>query len=155
MAEHLEMFRVRNNCWAFWIMRPLSAGAEEGANIGGTMFDETDEKAERGERGRWKKGTRSPNPGGYSKADRAARKDVKEAARKFTPQVLKMLMNIVENPKAPASARVQAGQTLLDRGWGKVPVQENEAPAQEIVVRWIGENVERHDPAGDRASRQR
>jgi hypothetical protein len=59
------------------------------------MFEDTDEppKPVRGERGRWKKGTKSPNPGGYSKADRVARKDVKEAARKFTPQVLKMLMN--------------------------------------------------------------
>jgi hypothetical protein len=117
------------------------------------MFDENDEapKTERGERGRWKKGTRSPNPGGYTKAQRAGRKDVKKVARKCTPQVLKMLLKIVENPKAPASARVQAGQELLNRGWGRVPVQEHETPTPEIVLRWIGEDVKCHDTAEHRA----
>ena len=80
------------------------------------MFEDTGERpndAERGERGRWKKGTRSPNPGGYTKADRLAREDVKAAARKFTPRVLRMLINIVENRKAPASAS-RAGGTDAD-----------------------------------------
>jgi hypothetical protein len=116
------------------------------------MFEDTDErpKTERGERGRWKKGVSSPNPGGYSKADRAARKDVREAAKRLTPLALKTLQRIMENPKAPASAKAQAVAIVLDRAWGKVPVQDGEPQPQEIIVRWMGEG-EGDDPAGDRA----
>src|SRR5215208_6234806 len=115
------------------------------------MFEDTDERPKpvRGERGRWKKGTKSPNPGGYSTADRAARKDVKEAAKRLTPLALKTLQRIMENPKAPASAKAQAVAIVLDRAWGKVPVQEAPPEQREIVVRWIGEG-EGNDPAGDR-----
>src|SRR5215216_1327264 len=105
------------------------------------MFDETDEapKPERDEYGRWKKGTRAPNPNGYSKAQRAARKDVKEAARNMTPLALKTLQRIMENPKAPASAKAQAVAIVLDRGWGKCPVLDNEPLQQQITVRWLSD----------------
>jgi hypothetical protein len=46
-------------------------------------------------------------------------------------------------PKAPYSARVAAAQTLLDRGWGKAPVQLTGADGGDIriVIRQIIENV--------------
>jgi hypothetical protein len=105
------------------------------------MFDETEErpKTERGERGRWKKGVSSPNPGGYPKAQRAARKDVREAAKRLTPLALKTLQRIMENPKAPASAKAQAAALVLDRAWGKMPVMDVPEEQRHITVRWIGE----------------
>jgi hypothetical protein len=69
----------------------------------------------------------------------ASCRDVREAARQYTPQALKTLINVMENPKAPSSARVQAASVLLDRGWGKAPVMEPIAERQELIVRWIGE----------------
>ena len=53
----------------------------------------------RDERGQWVKGTPSPNPGGYRKADRLAHQDVREAAKEYTPQALKTLANIMNNAK--------------------------------------------------------
>src|SRR5215208_2404801 len=105
------------------------------------MFEDTDERPKpvRGERGRWKKGVSSPNPGGYSKAQRAARKDVREAAKRLTPLALKTLQRIMENPKAPASAKAQAAALVLDRAWGKMPVMDAPPEQQHITVRWIGE----------------
>ena len=76
----------------------------------------------RDERGHWVKGTPSPNLSGLSKAQRAALLDVREAAKKYTPQALKTLFNIMNNEKAPPGARVQAALGLLDRAWGK-PMQ--------------------------------
>lgn len=46
-------------------------------------------------------------------------------ARVHTAQALGVLAKIMLHPKAPASARIAAAQTILDRGWGK--------PAQAIV----------------------
>ena len=119
------------------------------------MFEDAEEppKPVRGERGRWKKGVSSPNPGGYSKAQRAARKDVREAAKRLTPLALKTLQRIMENPKAPASAKAQAVAIVLDRAWGKVPVQDGELQPQEIIVKWMDESSG-IDPAGDRARAQ-
>ena len=76
----------------------------------------------RNDRGKWARGATSPNPGGYSKADRLAHQNVREAPKEYTPQALKTLANIMNNEKAPPSARLQAAAILLDRAWGK-PVQ--------------------------------
>ena len=92
--------------------------AERWSGEAGAVTNEVPEP-ERGEQGRWIKGTPTPNPGGYSKAARAARLDVREAARQLTPLALKTLQRIMENPKASASAKVQAAALVLDRAWGK------------------------------------
>jgi hypothetical protein len=97
-------------------------------------------KLERGERGRWKKGSKSPNPGGYTKAQHAARKDVREAAKRLTPLALKTLQRIMENPKAPASAKAQAAALALDRAWGKMPVMAVVDEQRQITVRWLGDD---------------
>jgi hypothetical protein len=95
----------------------------------------------RGERGRWVKGTPAPNAG-FSKVDREARKDVREAAKKYTPQALKTLANIMSNEKAPPSARVQAASVLLDRAWGRAvqPVSgDSDTPLVVEIVQRIRE----------------
>jgi hypothetical protein len=116
-------------------------------------------KPERDEHGRWKKGTRAPNPGGYTKAQREARRDVREAAKRLTPLALKTLQRIMENPKAPASAKAQAAGLVIDRAWGKMPVVAIAEQPREVIVRWIGEGggdddaarMLAIDPAGRRA----
>ena len=42
-------------------------------------------------------------------------------AKIHTEDALKTLSEIVKNPKASDTARVQACNALLDRGWGKAP----------------------------------
>ena len=44
-------------------------------------------------------------------------------ARMHTTQALAVLREIVDDPKAPPAARATAAQALLDRGWGKAPIQ--------------------------------
>jgi len=36
---------------------------------------------------------------------------------------LLLLAEVMDDPKAPQAARVTAAQALLDRGWGKAPIQ--------------------------------
>jgi hypothetical protein len=69
----------------------------------------------------WEKG-HSGNPGGRPKAV----VEVQTIARKHTADALKALAAIVNDKKAPASARAASAQILLDRGWGK-PTQHIEA----------------------------
>ena len=45
--------------------------------------------------------------------------DIKSIARVHTQSAINTLVGIMRQPKAPAAARVQASQVLLDRGWGK------------------------------------
>ena len=91
----------------------------------------------RDDRGKWAKGATSPNPGGYSKADRLAHQNVREAAKKYTPQALMTLANIMNNEKAPPSARVQAAALLLDRAWGKCVQPVSSDPDSPLVVEII------------------
>ena len=44
-------------------------------------------------------------------------------ARLHTTQALAVLREIVDDAKAPPAARATAAQALLDRGWGKAPIQ--------------------------------
>ncbi len=44
-------------------------------------------------------------------------------ARQHTHAAVKVLREIVDDPKAPSAARASAAQALLDRGWGKAPIQ--------------------------------
>lgn len=52
--------------------------------------------------------------------------DVKAAARAMTPKALETLEQVMDDPKAPAGARVTAANAALDRAWGK-PTQQVEA----------------------------
>ena len=44
-------------------------------------------------------------------------------ARQHTAQAIAVLREIVDDAKAPPAARATAAQALLDRGWGKAPIQ--------------------------------
>jgi len=59
----------------------------------------------------------SGNPSGRPKSD----KTIRDLARIHTQDALKTLSEIVKNPKVSDTARVQACNALLDRGWGKAP----------------------------------
>lgn len=63
----------------------------------------------------------SGNPSGRPKSD----KTIRDLAKIYTKDALKTLSEIVKNPKASDTARVQACNAILDRGWGK-PVQHSE-----------------------------
>jgi len=57
----------------------------------------------------------SGNPTGRPKAD----KTIRDLAREHTKEAIVTLAEIAKNPKASDSARVQACNAILDRGWGK------------------------------------
>ena len=59
----------------------------------------------------------SGNLSGRPKSD----KTIRDLAKIHTEDALKTLAEIVNNPKASDTARVQACNALLDRGWGKAP----------------------------------
>jgi hypothetical protein len=44
-------------------------------------------------------------------------------ARRYTEAAVSLLGKMIEDEKAPPAARVAAAQALLDRGWGKAPIQ--------------------------------
>ena len=73
--------------------------------------------AERDEHGRLYKGsvvTCGPRPRGQT---------VTVLARTYTDKAIKLLGAVMDDEKAPQAARVTAAQALLDRGWGKAPIQ--------------------------------
>lgn len=44
-------------------------------------------------------------------------------ARQHTEAAIAVLVEIMLDPKAPQAARATASQALIDRGWGKAPIQ--------------------------------
>ena len=56
--------------------------------------------------------------------------DIRDAARRHTRAAVETLVSVMENPDAPAAARIAAANGILDRGWGKATqyVQEGENP---------------------------
>lgn len=67
----------------------------------------------------WKPG-QSGNPTG-SRPPTAA--EARQLAAKHIPSVIKNWVEINNDPKAPAAARVKAGEQLFDRAFGKAPLQ--------------------------------
>jgi hypothetical protein len=72
---------------------------------------------ERDEFGRLLPGSQLPGKG------RKGGPMVTTLARQHTESAIKLLGAMVEDEKAPPAARVAAAQALLDRGWGKAPIQ--------------------------------
>jgi hypothetical protein len=73
--------------------------------------------AERDELGRLLPGSileRAGRPTGHS---------VQFMARQYTAEAIACLAGVMDDEKAPQAARVTAAQALLDRGWGKAPIQ--------------------------------
>jgi len=62
--------------------------------------------------------------------------DIRSLARSHAPAALRTLKAIMNEPRAPAAARVSAAQALLDRGYGK-PLQDGTMEhTGAITVRW-------------------
>ena len=72
---------------------------------------------ERDQHGRLLLGSQLPNKG------RKPGPMITTLARQHTEAAIQVLGDIVDDPKAPPAARVAAAQALLDRGWGKAPIQ--------------------------------
>ena len=73
--------------------------------------------AERDERGRLLPGSRLPGTG------RKPGHTVVTLARMWTEEAIDLLGSILTDEKAPPAARCTAAQALLERGWGKAPIQ--------------------------------
>lgn len=73
--------------------------------------------AERGPDGKLLKGSVLPNAG------RIPGTTITMLARQHTDRAITLLSEVMADPKAPPAAKVAAAQALLDRGWGKAPIQ--------------------------------
>ncbi len=60
---------------------------------------------------------KSGNPGGRPRETG----EVRALAREHTTEAVETLRAIMKNGSEPASARVAAANSLLDRGWGRAP----------------------------------
>lgn len=70
--------------------------------------------------------------------------DIRSLARSHTGTALKTLAGIMNQEEAPAAARVQAANSILDRGWGKavqVMTGEDGGPIQVSVIRFSNEGA--------------
>jgi Family of unknown function (DUF5681) len=70
---------------------------------------------------------RSGNPTGRPKLDQT----ITELARAHGPRAIEVLRELMDDPKASASARAMAAERLLDRAYGK-PAQFSTGHAQEF-----------------------
>ena len=99
----------------------------------------------------------SGNPAGRSKTD----KTIRDLAREHTKEAIVTLAEIAKNPKASDSARVQACNAILDRGWGKPPqyvetanvnmtldelLLQMEREKKEVIIDAEGEGNKLEDP---------
>ena len=73
--------------------------------------------AERSADGRLLKGSKLPGTG------RKPGHTVVTLARMWTEEAIDLLGSILTDEKAPPAARCTAAQALLERGWGKAPIQ--------------------------------
>lgn len=55
-------------------------------------------------------------------------KELQDMAREHTKIALGVLVDVMNDKEAPASARVQASTSMIDRGWGK-PISKTEVDA--------------------------
>ena len=67
------------------------------------------------------------------------KKDVQALCRQHTEGAVKTLVGIMNQPKAPAAARVAAANSIIDRGWGKAmqPIGGDSENPIEIIKRVI------------------
>ena len=63
----------------------------------------------------------NPNAGGRP----AIPLDVKEAARAHTKDAIATLAQVMKDAQAPASSRVSAANSLIDRAWGRAEATVN------------------------------
>jgi hypothetical protein len=73
--------------------------------------------------------------------------DIRSLARSHTETCVRVLAGIVRQAKAPHSARVQAAQVLLDRGWGKAAQPLTGDGENPVVVSLIERVIREPQPA--------
>jgi hypothetical protein len=63
--------------------------------------------------------------------------EIRSLARTHTRTAIRMLVNVMRDPKASAAAKVAAANSILDRGWGKAtqPIGNGEDGAFELIHR--------------------
>ena len=98
----------------------------------------------------WKRG-QSGNPSGRpwnpeSIETRQTIADVREAAKALTPKALVTLERVMDDPKAPHSARVSAATHVLDRGWGR-PKEIVDATVKRTSIEDFVKAIERAEAA--------
>lgn len=63
--------------------------------------------------------------------------EIRSLARSHTRTAIRMLANVMRDPKASAAAKVAAANSILDRGWGKAtqPIGNGEDGAFALIHR--------------------
>jgi len=91
----------------------------------------------------------SGNPGGRPKSVEG--QVLRDLARKYTQEAIDTLVEICTDDNAPQAARVAAGNSILDRGWGKPtqPISGDDSmpaiawgQAPDAVVAWVAAQSE-------------
>jgi len=81
---------------------------------------------------------RSGNPGGRPREVA----EVRDLARKYTPQAVQTLRKIMDEERAPAAARIAAAEALLNRAWGRPTAMlddDDDGEPRQIIVSWAKE----------------
>jgi predicted component of type VI protein secretion system len=94
--------------------------------------------APRDERGRWVKGS-GGNPGGRTSAEK---KELRAYAREFSKEAIDGLVSVLRDEKASEVAKVRAAEVLLDRGFGKAPVEVNVNADEELTALLAGLEID-------------
>ncbi len=68
-----------------------------------------------------------------------AKAEIRSLARAHTGSAIKNLVGIMNQPKAPAAARIAAANAILDRGWGKPtqPHTDDEGGSVKLIIKHI------------------
>ncbi|WP_291865733.1 hypothetical protein [Bradyrhizobium sp.] len=63
--------------------------------------------------------------------------EIRSLARTHTRTAIRVLVNVMRDPKASAAAKVAAANILLDRGWGKAaqPIGNDEGGTLQLIHR--------------------
>lgn len=72
-----------------------------------------------------RRGGKRPNAGRPKGKVSEAKRAIAEVAQDYAQDMLNVLVQIAKNPEEPASARVTAANTVIERGYGKpvTPIQ--------------------------------
>jgi hypothetical protein len=63
--------------------------------------------------------------------------EIRSFARQHTQAALNVLAGIMNEPKAPETARISAANSLLDRGWGKAAqIVHGDEDGGPVVITW-------------------
>ncbi|MGQ9622315.1 MAG: hypothetical protein ACUVTO_02530 [Candidatus Caldatribacteriaceae bacterium] len=85
---------------------------------------------ERDSKGRWVKGTVSPNPTGRPKVVG----HIRRLAQQYGPEMIEVLYRIATDPNENSRVRVAAAAELLNRGYGRAMPEEGERTQPVIIT---------------------